>query len=73
VDYSLLIQISKNSNQFSAGIIDYSQQYTLTKAVEKQYKQVVMNTEDTTIINPIDYRQRFRKKITEEFFLGISV
>jgi hypothetical protein len=56
----------------AAGIIDYAQQYTLEKAIEQRYKTIVQTGNEVTIVNPQLYRQRFMRRLTGEFFIGIK-
>lgn len=71
IDYSLLVMISLESNTIVAGIIDYTEQYTLEKAIESKYKKVV-GTEMPTITHPNVYRQRFRTQVTQLYFMSLE-
>lgn len=71
VDYSLLLAVSKVSNDLSMGIIDYIAKYTFEKAIEHKYKKVV-GTDNPTITKPEMYKKRFRESIANYFFIGFE-
>lgn len=71
MDYSMLVMFNPKERLLAAAIIDYSGQYNFEKVVESTFKQVVGSVEPT-VINPEGYKLRFRKTMTEVFFIGVS-
>merc|ERR1719273_1289418 len=68
VDYSLLVGFDKNTNTMRAGIIDYIQKYSWDKIAETQIKSyVLINKRRPTIINPNEYKIRFRRQMNLYF------
>lgn len=68
IDYSLLLAVS--DTYIRAGITDYAQQFTLDKAVESRLKEITSS--DDQVVSPEDYRTRFRKRVTEDYFVGVG-
>eukprot|EP00359_Climacostomum_virens_P007730 CAMPEP_0204905326 /NCGR_PEP_ID=MMETSP1397-20131031/5360_1 /ASSEMBLY_ACC=CAM_ASM_000891 /TAXON_ID=49980 /ORGANISM="Climacostomum Climacostomum virens, Strain Stock W-24" /LENGTH=1081 /DNA_ID=CAMNT_0052074199 /DNA_START=1491 /DNA_END=4736 /DNA_ORIENTATION=- len=71
MDYSMLVMFNPKERLLAAAIIDYSGQYNIEKAIESTFKRAV-RTDVPTVINPEDYKQRFRKTMSDVFFLGVS-
>lgn len=67
IDYALLLAVGET--QIRAGITDYAQQYTLDKAVESRFRAITCQDEE--VMSPEDYRTRFRKRVTEDYFVGV--
>lgn len=70
VDYSLLIIIDKEKKVVRIGIIDYIQQYTLEKILESNFKKVWNAGKQITIVEPIEYRKRF-KEAMDKYFISL--
>lgn len=86
VDYSLLLIIdenevinneinSSNKNNFNIksirlGIIDYIRKYTWDKQLEHVGKVIINRLQVPTIVNPINYKERFKEAI-DKYFIGI--
>ena len=71
IDYSLILLVNFDECQIAAGIIDYLRQYTFDKAIESKYKKVIAN-ELPTITNPMEYKDRFRTQIMQDYFLTLE-
>lgn len=71
IDYSLVVLVSEEDCQIAAGIIDYLRQYTFDKAIESKYKKVIAN-ELPTITNPVEYKDRFRTQVMQDYFLTLD-
>ena len=71
IDYSLVLLVSEADSQIAAGIIDYLRQYTFDKAIESKYKKVIAN-ELPTITNPVEYKDRFRTQVMQDYFLTLD-
>ena len=67
VDYSLLCIIDKERKLVRIGVIDYVQQFTIDKFFEYRFKQLVNMGADPTIINPEQYKNRFKEAISKYF------
>lgn len=65
MDYSLMVGVDEQTERLSLGIIDYLHPYTSAKALESTAKKQVQNLLgqglDPTIVDPVQYRQRFLK------------
>ena len=72
IDYSLLVWINHKTKLVRVGIIDYIQYYTIKRQMEYVYKKHVMNANgiDPTIMNPANYRERF-KLAMHTYFLSL--
>ncbi len=86
VDYSLLLIIDENEainseinninkNNFSIksirlGIIDYIRKYTWDKQLEHVGKVIINRLQVPTIVNPVNYKERFKEAI-DKYFIGI--
>ena len=85
VDYSLLLIIDDNENlndnlggdekNFSIksirlGIIDYIRKYTWDKQLEHVGKVIINRLQVPTIVNPINYKERFKEAV-DKYFIGI--
>jgi 1-phosphatidylinositol-3-phosphate 5-kinase len=49
------------------GVIDYIQQYTIDKIFESNFKKVLNAGENPTIIDPIQYRKRYKEAMDKYF------
>ena len=67
VDYSLLVIINRTTKKLRFGVIDYVQQYTLDKILESRFKKVIGYGEDPTIIDPEQYKKRFKEAMNKYF------
>lgn len=67
MDYSLLVGVCPSTNQIVVGIIDYLRKFTFDKKLEKEFKLVVGGGKIPTIIEPIQYKIRFREAIDAYF------
>lgn len=67
IDYAL--QLVVGATEIRAGISDYSQQYTLDKAVESRFRALACQDEE---VSSEDYRARFRKRVSEDYFVGVE-
>ncbi len=86
VDYSLLLIIDENEtinneinmenkNNFNIktirlGIIDYIRKYTWDKQLEHVGKVIINRLQPPTIVNPNNYKDRFKNAI-DKYFIGI--
>ena len=70
VDYSLLIGIDEKERELVVGIIDYVHQYTLTKVLEKNLKELA-SKESATVQSPDVYKKRFREAM-DRYFIGAA-
>ena len=64
-----------NSNQnciksIRVGIIDYVRKYTWDKQLEHVGKIIINRLQVPTIVNPVNYRERFKEAI-DNFFIGL--
>ena len=71
VDYSLLVVIDRKLGSARFGIIDYLQQYNLTKLAESKLKIVQNLGSRPTIISPQQYRLRFCL-FFKLYFIGVT-
>lgn len=69
IDYSLFVVINPKTRKIRIGIIDYVQQYTLDKQLESFMKETI-SKEEPTIINPEDYKKRFRIAM-DKYFIAL--
>jgi len=67
IDYAL--QLAVGATEIRAGLTDYSQQYTLDKAVESHFRAISCQDEE---VSSEDYRTRFRKRVSEDYFVGVE-
>ena len=73
IDYSLLLYINENNykhNIIRVGIIDFIRKYTWDKQIEHILKTIINGFNSPTIINPVDYKERFITAI-KSYFIGI--
>ena len=86
VDYSLLLIIDENeaiNNEINSlnknnfyiksirlGIIDYIRKYTWDKQLEHVGKVIINRLQVPTIVNPVNYKERFKEAI-DKYFIGI--
>ena len=86
VDYSLLLIIDENEDinkkinsenkkffdikSIRVGIIDYVRKYTWDKQLEHVGKVIINRLQVPTIVNPVNYKERFKEAI-DKFFIGI--
>jgi 1-phosphatidylinositol-3-phosphate 5-kinase len=79
VDYSLLLIIddadgeessSKRVKRIRIGIIDYCRKYTWDKQLEHVGKIIINRLQVPTIVNPINYKERFKEAISN-YFIGL--
>ena len=52
------------------GIIDYVRKYTWDKQLEHVGKVIINRLQVPTIVNPVNYKERFKEAI-DKFFIGI--
>jgi len=71
IDYSLLLIIDIKNHQIRLGIIDYLRKFTLDKKFESRYKEMWSGVKPT-IVRPLNYKNRFRKSMTQ-FFMPVHV
>lgn len=71
MDYSLLVGIDDTTQELVVGIIDYLRQYTWDKQLETVVKSTILGTpgKAPTIIEPKQYKQRFREAMDKYFLL----
>jgi hypothetical protein len=67
--------ISNNNQLFNiksirVGIIDYVRKYTWDKQLEHVGKIIINRLQLPTIVNPVNYRERFKEAI-DNFFIGL--
>jgi hypothetical protein len=67
VDYSLLVILDRDKGSVRMGIIDYLREYTWDKKVENVAKKISKGGATPTIVNPGDYRERFKKAMNRYF------
>ena len=70
IDYSMLLIKNDNDKTLRMKIIDYIRKYTWDKQLERVGKTIINGLNAPTIISPNDYKERFKKVITD-FFIGI--
>lgn len=70
MDYSLLVGIDDNRNQFVVGIIDYIRPFTWDKKLESVVKSVGSQGRLPTIVQPDLYRIRFCEAM-DQYFLCV--
>jgi len=86
IDYSLLLIIDENENinneinaenkinfnikSIRLGIIDYIRKYTWDKQLEHVGKVIINRLQVPTIVNPVNYKERFKEAI-DKYFIGI--
>jgi 1-phosphatidylinositol-3-phosphate 5-kinase len=69
IDYSLLVGFDEQSNELVVGIIDYIRLYTWDKQIETGVKLLTLDQHAPTIINPENYKLRFRKAMDRYFMV----
>jgi len=71
IDYSILVGINEQTFELVLGIIDYMRQYDILKKMERMGKSVGMiaGQAEPTIIQPQNYRNRFRLAMERYFML----
>lgn len=69
VDYSVLVGLDHDNNTISAGIIDYIRKYNWAEKFETGFKSLTGKSAPT-VINPQDYKTRFRSAINRYFVLA---
>jgi hypothetical protein len=52
------------------GIIDYVRKYTWDKQLEHVGKIIINRLQVPTIVNPVNYKERFKEAI-DDFFIGL--
>ncbi|KAH8619139.1 putative FYVE zinc finger TCP 1 cpn60 chaperonin family Phosphatidylinositol 4 phosphate 5 Kinase [Trypanosoma vivax] len=72
MDYSLIVGVNHSRRELYVGIIDYLHPYTGAKAIESKVKaglETVLGVpgRDPTIIDPVSYRVRFTRWMSECF------
>ncbi|RWS28345.1 FYVE finger-containing phosphoinositide kinase: fyv1-like protein [Leptotrombidium deliense] len=70
IDYSLLVGIDEQRNEFVVGIIDYVRNFTWEKKLEMMVKSVGSHGKSPTIVSPDVYKERFREKM-DQYFLEV--
>jgi hypothetical protein len=83
VDYSLLLMIDENCGlenkdsipyfnikSIRVGIIDYVRKYTWDKQLEHVGKIIINRLQVPTIVNPVNYKERFKEAI-DDYFIGL--
>lgn len=59
-----------NIKSIRVGIIDYVRKYTWDKQLEHVGKIIINRLQVPTIVNPVNYKERFKEAI-DDFFIGI--
>jgi hypothetical protein len=59
-----------NIKSIRVGIIDYVRKYTWDKQLEHVGKIIINRLQLPTIVNPVNYRERFKEAI-DDFFIGL--
>ncbi|KAM3136445.1 hypothetical protein pb186bvf_011403 [Paramecium bursaria] len=53
---------------YHIAIIDYLQEWTAKKVIERQGKQLLYTNQDPSALEPFEYGERFKKKLIEQIF-----
>lgn len=61
MDYSLMVGIDDNLQEFNIGIIDYLRPYTFDKIVETMAKFIARCFTWPTVVSPQHYERRFNE------------
>lgn len=67
VDYSLLLIVETQRRSIVVGIIDYLREYTWDKKMETMAKKISKGGATPTIVEPEEYRDRFKKAMNKYF------
>lgn len=67
IDYSLLLIIDNSRDIIRIGIIDYLREYTWDKKMETMAKKISKGGATPTIVDPEEYRNRFKKAMNKYF------
>lgn len=67
IDYSLLLIIDNSRDIIRVGIIDYLREYTWDKKMETMAKKISKGGATPTIVDPEEYRNRFKKAMNKYF------
>lgn len=67
VDYSLLLIVETQRKNLVVGIIDYLREYTWDKKMETMAKKISKGGATPTIVEPEEYRERFKRAMNKYF------
>ena len=70
VDYSMLVGFNEDTDEIVVGIIDYLRQYDAVKQIEHFGKKTILGQVGPTIVEPVEYRRRFRQAM-EKYFVAV--
>ena len=66
-DYSILVGYDQTNHEVVACIIDYIHKYDWFKRMEHAGKRLIQEEEEITVLNPKQYRKRFRRAMLKYF------
>jgi 1-phosphatidylinositol-3-phosphate 5-kinase len=69
IDYSLFLVINPLKRTVRVGIIDYVRHYNFREVIEQRFKET-MSKEAPTVINPEQYKRRFRAAM-DKYFISL--